>query len=154
MMEGAVMSYREIIASSREHLVNFQIPDHFIEDYYKKLSKNDPLYAILCIEKNKQRLFFSPHKEKKEEFLSAVFFREEDGVKYLEFLKSKGYEVDAALVLWPCDATGLAKSFSDALYKERINVTRKKYHVITMMYLHGDFREVEYFWSDNKDKMH
>lgn len=152
-MGRKVMSQRDKRFAPRDHLVEYRVPDYHLIDYYKKIADNGPLYTVLSVTKQDSRVFFSPYRGSKNEFVSYVFFREQDALKYLEVLRKSGYITEGAATVWKSSATGLVASYKNITEKEKSGMTGRKFHAIASIYLHDEFREVEYFWTDDINQL-
>ena len=91
-------------------LINFQVPENYYYDLYKKVSQNDALYVIISRKEGKVRLFFYPYVDKKNEFLAYVFFRKEDADRYADHLKKTSSEQKDSIVVLSGTALSLALS--------------------------------------------
>lgn len=147
------MSYEEdkILINNRKPL-EFKIPEYYYVEYYKKLEQNSPLYAILSIGGGKSRVFFSPYNGSKSECVSYLFFREADAKMYLDVLKKTGLAGAKEAVMVKCDPKNIASSFRSLIEKESESEKFRVFHVISSIFLHGEFRDMECFWTNNKSK--
>lgn len=155
MTERGVMLSKDglFMDMTYEPLVSFQVPENYYHDLYKKVSQNDALYVIISRKEGKVRLFFYPRADKKNEFLAYVFFRKEDADKYADHLRKTSSEQKDSIVVLSGTALSLALSFNRAVSSERSSKNTSAYHVLSAIYLHGAFREMEYFWTDDKSKL-
>jgi len=156
MTEGKVVLYNRDYGKLGpiDHLVGFNTPSHFLQDYYKILKKGGPVYCILCVDPNsKPRLFFEQFGRSKNEYVSRVFFRKDDAVEYSKVVK-EAKMVSSKLAVWDCTVRELLATYRRIFDKEDfLQRKNKTYHTITTMLYCGEFRDVETFWSENKDIM-
>ena len=147
------MFHNDKTLKSRSHLVDYVVPSHHLMDYYKKIEQNGPIYAILSITGDESQLFFSPHNGSKSEFVAHVFFRQKDAALYLKALKSlKSVSADS-IIAWETTATSLAASIKKVVDKEKRNRSNKSFSAISCIYLQDEFREIELFWTGNRDSI-
>lgn len=142
-----------IVGTSHVPLISFQVPDNYYHDLYKKISQNGELYVIIFKKDRKDRLFFYPGSDKKHIYTAYVFFRRSDADKYVEQVRDTYPEARGSLSVLGTASLDLALSFNRAINLERSLNTDKEYSVMSAIYLHGAFREMEYFWTDDVSKL-
>jgi len=139
------------LIKQKEHLVTYSVPEHHLCNYYKTISDNGPLYSILSLKGDESNLFFAPYKGSKKEFVTYVFFRLDDAKKYMKAVKDSGYTGSDSLVAWESTAPVMVNSIKRIVDREKQGMTKNKYHVISSIYLHDAFRDIEYFWTDDEN---
>ena len=134
------------------YLTEFKIPSYVYEQYYEKIKNSGELYTIVPLESESglPELMSSPSIEG-HDFLSFAFFRKEDAIKYKKRLIQNKRIEEGTTFIWRCNAKSLFYAIEDQA-EQASQKLDSSFSVIIAVFLAGEFRDMEIFWTNNPEK--
>lgn len=137
-----------------KHLAEYKVPHYVYDEYYKKLKESGSLYTIVPLDADSDlpELIMTPS-GKNQGFLSFAFFRKEDAVRYKQRLISNKRIEEGSTFIWRCNPKSLFYAIEDQVEKTEFKI-KSSFSVIIAVFLAGEFRDMEVFWTNNTLKTH
>lgn len=131
--------------------LKFKIPDGCLLRYYDWLDNNEPLYIVLIsIDDGPKRMFFMPDDEDKSVHVSRVFHIKEDAIKFFNLIQGSCLS-NETVILWESYLENLVSDYGRVSSPTEYGVKERR--VVATIFLDGEFRDMEVFWSGDTNLM-
>ena len=131
----------------RPYLFDDKVPYSYYTELYEHLSSTKPVLIIVSTADKSFKVYFSTSETQDNHMHSYVFFRREDAVAYLKYLRKKSSS--AEIMAMEMRVPILVESYKKVFAKVRAMDSTKTYCAYSVIYHNEEFKEMEVFWSDS-----
>lgn len=131
----------------RPYLFDDKVPYSYYTELYEHLSSTVPLLIIVSTADNAFKVYFSTSDNIPNHMHSYVFFRKDDCLAYLKYLRNR--DPRAEIMAMEMSVEMLVKSYKKVFAKVRAMDNTKTYSAYSVIHYREEFVEMEVFWSDS-----